>query len=241
VQGYRYLGSSVSGKLKKDEDFMIAIIVGCGRIGAELGYRLFKRGHDVSIIDNVPASFNNLPADFEGRVHEGDAINQDVLVRAGIEHCDVVAAVTNNDALNMIVSHVAKTEFNVSNIVARNYDPHVRDLFETFGIQVVSSTSWGSQRIEELMYHSEARTVFSAGNGEVEVYELSIPEYWNGKKVGELIPCDECRPIAVTRAGKAFLANTTTELQNGDLLSVAATFEGIEETRKVLKNSAKEA
>ena len=220
---------------------MKAIVVGCGRIGAELGYRLFKRGHDVSIIDNVPASFNNLPADFEGRVHEGDALNQDVLIRAGIEHCDVIAAVTNNDALNMVVSHVAKSEFNVTNIIARNYDPHVRELFEVFGIQVVSSTSWGAQRLEELMYHSEARTVFSAGNGEVEVYELTIPKEWNGKTVDQLIPCDDCKPIAITRAGQAFLANTSSVLQSGDLLSVAATFDGIEETRKVLQNSTEEA
>jgi len=220
---------------------MKAIIVGCGRIGAELAYRLFKRGHDVSIIDNVPASFNNLPADFEGRVHEGDALNQDVLIRAGIEHCDVVAAVTNNDAMNMVVSHIAKTEFKVANVVARNYDPHVRELFETFGIQVVSSTSWGAQRIEELMYHSEARTVFSAGNGEVEVYELTITPEWSGKKIEQLIPCDDCRPIAITRAGKAFLADTETVLQAGDFLNVAATFDGIEETRRILHNPVKEA
>lgn len=220
---------------------MKAIVVGCGRIGAELGYRLFKRGHDVSIIDNVPASFNNLPADFEGRVHEGDALNQDVLIRAGIEHCDVIAAVTNNDALNIVVSHVAKSEFNVANIIARNYDPHVRELFEVFGIQVVSSTSWGAQRLEELMYHSEARTVFSAGNGEVEVYELTIPKEWEGKTVGELIPCEDCKPIAITRAGKAFLADAFSVLQSADLLNVAATFDGIEETRKVLQKSVKEA
>ena len=220
---------------------MKAIVVGCGRIGAELSYRLFKRGHEVSIIDNVSASFNNLPADFGGQVHEGDALNQDVLIRAGIDHCDVLAAVTNNDALNMVVSHVAKTAFNVSNVVARNYAPHTREFFEVFGIQVVSSTSWGSQRIEELMYHSDARTVFSAGNGEVEVYELSIPTGWSGKKIAELIPCDDCRPIAITRAGKAFLANSETVLQDGDFLNVAATFDGIEETRRVLDNRAKEA
>ena len=220
---------------------MKAIIVGCGRIGAELAYRLFKRGHEVSIIDNVPASFNNLPADFEGRVHEGDALNKDVLIRAGIEHCDVVAAVTNNDALNMVISHIAQTEFKVDNVVARNYDPHVRELFETFNIQVVSSTSWGAQRIEELMYHSEARAVFSAGNGEVEVYELTITKGWEGKTIKDLIPCDDCRPIAITRAGKAFLANESTVLKGGDFLNVAATFDGIEETRKMLNKKSQEA
>jgi trk system potassium uptake protein TrkA len=220
---------------------MKAIIVGCGRIGAELAYRLYKRGHEVSIIDNVPASFNNLQADFEGRVNEGDALNRDVLIRAGIENCDVLAAVTNNDALNLVVSHIAKVEFNVGNVIARNFDPHARELFEVFGIQFISSTSWGAQRIEELMYHSEAKAVFSAGNGEVEVYELPINKVWDGKKISELIPCDDCRPLAITRAGKAFLANSTTIMQDGDILSVAATFEGMEETRKVFHKKVQEA
>lgn len=220
---------------------MKAIVVGCGRIGAELAYRLFKRGHDVSIIDNVPASFNNLPADFKGRVHEGDALNQDVLLRAGVQNCDVLAAVTNNDALNVVVSQIAKSEYNVPNVVARNYNPHVRELFEVANIQVVGSTSWGAQRIEELMYHSEARTVFSAGNGEVEVYELTIPKNWEGKIIEELIPCADCKPIAVTRAGRAFLPELTTVLHEGDLLNIAATFDGIEETRKKLSASPKEA
>lgn len=220
---------------------MKAIIVGCGRIGAELAYRLFKRGHEVSIIDNVPASFNNLQADFEGREHEGDALNYDVLIRAGIENCDVLAAVTNNDALNLVVSHIAKTEFNVDNVVARNFDPHVRELFEVFGIQFISSTSWGAQRIEELMYHSEARAVFSAGNGEVEVYELTVTCEWDGKKISDLITCEDCRPVAVTRAGTAFLANGSTMLKEGDILSVAATFDGIEITRNALKKNIQEA
>ena len=130
------------------------------------------------------------------------------LIRAGIAHCDVLAAVTNNDALNLVVSHIAKTDFHIPTVVARNYDPQVREFFETFDIQVVSSTSWGTQRIEELMYHSEARAVFTAGNGEVEVYELAIPSEWSGKTVGDLIPCEDCKPIAITRAGKAFLGRS---------------------------------
>jgi trk system potassium uptake protein len=220
---------------------MKAIVIGCGRIGAELAYRLYKRGHDVSVVDNVAASFANLPADFQGRIHEGDALNQDVLIRAGIQTCDVLAAVTNNDALNMVVSHIARTEYKVSNVIARNYNPHTRELFEVFDIQVVSSTSWGAQRIEELMYHSEARTIFSAGNGEVEIYELVIPAAWAGKTVEQLIPCSDCKPLAVTRGGRAFIPDNSTVLLERDLLNVAATFDGIEETRKNLVSSPKEA
>jgi trk system potassium uptake protein TrkA len=91
------------------------------------------------------------------------------------------------------------------------------------------------------MYHSEARTVFSAGNGEVEVYELAMDKNWDGKTIADLIPCDDCRPIAITRYGKAFLADRSTVLKEGDLLSVAATFDGIEETRQIMHQFAKEA
>lgn len=220
---------------------MKSIVIGCGRIGAELAYRLYKKGHDVSVVDNVAASFGNLPTDFQGRIHEGDALNQDILIRAGIQTCDVLAAVTNNDALNMVVSHIARTEYNVGNVVARNYNPNVREFFEVFDIQVVSSTSWGAQRIEELMYHADARTVFSAGNGEVEIYELTIPETWDGKTISDLIPCSDCKPIAVTRGGKASIPENSTVLRKGDILNVAATFEGIEETRKRIVSSKKEA
>lgn len=214
---------------------MKIIVVGCGRIGAELAYSLFKRGHQVSVVDDNVNSFNNLPPDFEGKHQEGDAMNQDVLLRAGIQNCDALAAVTNNDTLNAVVSHIAKTEFNVPNIVARNYDPHLRPVFEAFNIQIISSTSWGAQRIEELLIDAEGRTVFSAGNGEVEIYEIKIPNAWNGKNVGDLVTCTDCKWLAITRAGSAFLPEENSVLHSGDILTVAATFNGITETRENLR------
>jgi branched-chain amino acid aminotransferase len=71
---------------------MKVIVVGCGRFGSELAYRLYKSGHEVAIVDAIPEAFNILPVDFRGRLIEGDALNQDVLHRAGIEHADALAA-----------------------------------------------------------------------------------------------------------------------------------------------------
>jgi len=210
---------------------MNIIVVGCGRIGVELAYNLYKRGHEVSVIDAVPAALNNLPADFNGRTQEGDALNQDVLERAGIKTCDGLAAVTNSDALNAAVSHIAKVCYHVPTVIARNYDPHLRAIFEAFGIQDVSSTAWGAQRLEELLYHSDVKTVFSAGNGEIEVYEIVIPAWWDGHPLSDLMTCSDCRPIALTHAGKAILPESDVIVRAGDLLNVVATFDGIETTR----------
>ena len=213
---------------------MKIIIVGCGRIGVELAYSLYKRGHEVSVIDSVAAALNNLPPDFNGRTQEGDALNQDVLERAGIKTCDGLAAVTNSDALNAAVSHLAKVIYNVPTVIARNYDPHLRAIFEAFGIQDVSSTAWGAQRVEELLYHSDAKTVFSAGNGEVEIYELAIPDAWDGHLLKDLMICADCRPVALTHAGKAQLPEMDMLVNAGDVLTVAATFDGIETTRNFI-------
>lgn len=210
------------------------IIIGCGRVGAELAYRLFKKGHNISVIDQVAAAFDNLPPDFLGRTVEGEALNQTVLRRAGIESADGLAAVTNSDPLNAIVAHIARISFNIPNIVVRNFDPHYRSLHEAFGLQVISSSSWGAQRIEELLYHSEMRTVFSAGNGEVEIYEFTIPEVWSRRSLDELLPDEGCIPIASTRAGQAVLINEEYILQEKDVILVSATFEGITSLRSRL-------
>ncbi len=213
---------------------MKIIVVGCGRLGTELAYGLYQLGHDVAVIDNVAAAFHSLPADFKGRLHEGDAMTQEVLSRAGIQSADALAAVTNSDALNMIVGHVARTVFHIPRVVARNFDPSLRELFESFGLQVISSTTWGAQRLEEMIVHPEVHVVFSAGNGEVEIYEFAVPPSWDGRKISDLITCDNCMVIALTRVGKAVLPNPDTLLMSGDILHVSATNEGVEQVRKAL-------
>lgn len=215
---------------------MKVLVVGCGRLGAELAGRLFQRGHEVSVIDIDERSFAKLPSNFEGRLSEGEAINRDVLHRAGIDRADAVAAVTDSDVLNAVVGHLARTYYHVPNVVVRNYDPRYRPIIEAFGLQLISSLSWGAQRIEEMIYHGDVKAVFSAGNGEVEVYEIGIPETWSGQTVADFISNEACMPVSVTRAGKAVLPSANMVLETGDVLHISATLDGIEALRKRLLN-----
>jgi len=213
---------------------MKVIIVGCGRMGSDLAYRLFKRGHDVSVVDPQQSAFNNLPGDFEGRLNEGDALSQDVLHRAGIETAEAVAVVTNSDALNVVIGHVARTVYNVSNVVVRNFDPITRPLIEAFNLQIISAISWGAQRMEELIIHNEVRTVFSAGNGEIEIYEFQITPGWDGRILGDLIDPQQARVVSLARAGIAVLPQDDTVIKRDDVILVSATFEGAEDVRNRL-------
>ena len=205
---------------------MKVIVVGCGRFGAELSARLFLAGHDVSVIDRDARAFAKLPDSFAGRLNEGDAINRDILHRAGVESADSIAVVTDSDVMNAVVGHLAQSVYNVPNVVVRNHDPIYRPILEAYGLQAVSAMSWGAQRIEELLYDRDAQTVFSAGNGEVEIYELAIPEFWSGRTVGDLLAGEECMPVAVTRAGRAVLPTSNMTLHTGDVLHISATQKG---------------
>ncbi|HMK08111.1 MAG TPA: TrkA family potassium uptake protein [Anaerolineales bacterium] len=203
------------------------IVVGCGRVGSELANRLHAAGHEVCVVDPEATAFANLGPGFRGRTIQGEVLNQHVLRRAGIETADGVAAVTNSDSLNAVVAHAARVIFRVPNVVARNYDPRRRAVFEAFGLQVISSTSWGAQRMEELLHHGELLSVFSAGNGEVEVYEVTIPAAWAGRRLGDLTREGVCG-VAHTRAGRASLPEAELRLEEGDIVDVSATLEGME-------------
>jgi len=218
---------------------MNLIVVGCGRVGAELSYRLFKGGHQVIVVDSNRESFNRLHADFRGRTLEGEGLAENVLDRAGIKEADGLAAVTNSDTLNAVVAHTAHTFYHVPVVVARNYDPNLRVVIEAFGLQTVSSTFWGAQRVEELLINPSQRVVFSAGNGEVEVYEISIPEAWSGRTLGELLqPLEQCYAVAVTRAGRSSLPDMTMQLQTGDMVNVSSTYDGISTLTSRLSSKA---
>ena len=215
------------------------IVIGCGRVGAELAHHLFKNGHQVVVVDVNKDAFNRLHPDFRGRTLEGEGLAENVLERAGVREADGLAAVTNSDALNAVVSHAAREFFDVPVVVARNYDPSLRGLIEAFGLQTVGSTTWGAQRVEEMLINPSEKVVYSAGNGEVEIYEIRIPEEWNDHTLGELMgSLKQCRLVALTRAGRSSLPDADTKLHTGDLLNVSSTFEGIGELTACLSRKA---
>lgn len=214
------------------------IVIGCGRVGAELSYRLFKNGHQVVVVDSNKDAFNRIHSEFHGRTVEGEALSADTLKRAGMDNADGVAVVTNSDTMNAVIGHTIRMHYpQVKQVLVRNYDPAMREMLEAFGLQIVSSTAWGAERLQELLIDPSFRAVFSAGNGEVELYEMYIPESWNGRTVSDLvIGCKNTIVVAaLTRAGRAELPTPEAMLKSGDVLTVSSTLEGVTALRARLQ------
>lgn len=124
---------------------MNILIVGCGRVGANLVRQLDEAGHDVAVLDDEVDSLKRLSEfddyDFTGVGVVGVPIDVDVLRKAGIETCDAVAAVTNNDNINIMVAQIARDIFHVKKAVARVSDPSCNRTFrEQFQLDTVCPT-----------------------------------------------------------------------------------------------------
>jgi trk system potassium uptake protein len=206
---------------------MKIMVIGCGRVGAELAIRLVDRGHRVTVIDRERSAFEILTADFRGHTVQGDVLAQGVLRRAGIEQVDGLAAVTNSDAVNAVVARTARTVYGVPNVVVRNYDPRWHPMHEVFGHPVVSSATWDAQRLDQLLCRGEVHAVFTAGAGEVAVYEVPVVDRWSSRSAREALGTGDWRLVGLTRDGRAMLAGDDLTIQRGDVLVVAATPDGI--------------
>ena len=214
---------------------MEIIVVGCGRVGAELAYGLYQRQHLVTVIDEEASAFETLPPDFRGKTVEGEVLAPDVLHRAGIETAQGLAAVTSSDSLNAVVAHLARSIYHIPNVVVRAYDPSQRPLLESFGLQFVSPSTWGAQRIEELLTGVTTEAILSAGNGEVEIYQYVVPAALSGRRADELNVEGERMVVALARAGKASLPGHTSRLAEGDVVFISATATGMASLHSQLK------
>lgn len=141
---------------------MQVIVIGCGRLGAELASSL-QGEHQVTVVDQHREAFDRLGTHFVGRTIQGDGMDRDALLRAGIETADGLAAVTASDNVNAVVARIAQSMFGVERVVARLYNPRRESIYRKLNIQTISSSAWGAHRIEELLIQPELRRPASDG------------------------------------------------------------------------------
>ena len=205
---------------------MNVIIVGCGRVGVELALSL-QKDHMVTVVDPDPRSFDRLGLHFSGRTVQGEGLDRDALVRAGIESAEALAAVTSSDNVNVIVARIARDLFHVKRVATRIYNPRRLPIYEKLNLQTVSSSSWGAHRIEQLLIHPALQSMVSAADGEVQIYEMAVPDEWAGHKMTDLVPGEVAIPVSVARGSRSFLPHPDLTLEAEDILQVSATSEGL--------------
>ena len=213
---------------------MRLLIIGCGRLGAGLGQLLATNGHSVTLVDKDPLAFEKLGEKFKGQRLVGVGFDRQVLVSAGIERADGLAAVTASDEANVVAARIARDIFHVPRVVARLYDVRQAEIYKRLGLQTIAPTNWGIQRISDLLLYSPLETTCAIGSGDVEVVEVELPLLLVGKTVRDITVASEIHLVSITRANKTFLPTLGTIFRAGDTLHLAVLTTSASRLREML-------
>ncbi|HYU57402.1 MAG TPA: TrkA family potassium uptake protein [Actinomycetota bacterium] len=204
------------------------VIMGCGRVGAELTVQLGKGGHSVSIIDKRPQAFDRLPPGFEARTIVGLGFDRETLEEAGIKEADAFIAVSNGDNSNIVSARIAREHYHVDKVIARIYDPRRADIYEKLNIPTIASVRWAARQIQFLLFHGREQLLDSLAGGSLFVLRIEVPAHLVGKPVSQVGTEGQVMVVGVDRGGTGFIPTPDSAFQEGDVMDVVVARDGME-------------
>jgi len=157
------------------------VIAGGGRIGRYIAADMVAKGHDVTVIERVASRCETLVTEYDVLVIEGDAGDVRYLEQAHVDRADVFVATTHEDDDNLVACQLAKIEFGVKRAISRVNTPKNVEIFETLGIEAVSSTRLISELLENEFSVGELIRLTSLRGGRVSLVEVRIPSLESGR------------------------------------------------------------
>lgn len=217
---------------------MFAIVVGGGKIGANVTRSLIENGKEVVVVERVQERADKLEEEFGHRVVHGDGTEIYVLETAGIARPpDLVVAVTGDDEDNLIIAQLARERYRVEKVIARVNDPRNQPHFDLLG---VSTTVCPTQRIMALIEHEvpehDLVHLLELRNENLEIIEVEVDAGCPcvGKAVDSIGLPSGSRLISVVREGEAEIADGSTVLQVGDQVLAILEPGRVDDVRRLL-------
>ena len=213
---------------------MKAIIVGCGKLGSGLARNLNKKGHRVTIIDTAPEAFGMLGKEFSGNTIVGIGFDRDILEEAEITQVDAIVACTKSDETNALIGRISRNIYKVPRVISRLYDPRKAEIYKSLGIQTICTTTWGIERVTEMLSYNQLDSVLSIGDSNVELVRIEVPALLDGKTVNELTLLGEVHVVAILRNNATFLPTMGTRFQHGDEIYIAVLTASVKRLKSLL-------
>jgi trk system potassium uptake protein TrkA len=200
---------------------MFVIIVGGGNTGSYLAKLLLDAGHIVKVVEERPLVLEKMEGEIPSEsILVGDGSSPQVLESAGVLQANVLAAVTGSDETNLVVTSLARFEFNVPRVIARLNNPKNAWLFTPeMGVDVaLNQADILARLVAEEMSLGDMMTLLKLRKGEYslieeKVHPLSLAV---NKTIRDIQIPDECVMVAIIRKNKLFIPHGDTLLQSAD-------------------------
>lgn len=215
------------------------IVVGCGRVGSRLALMLSNYENNVCVIDRDPRAFASLGRDFNGATFAGVGYDEDVLMKAGIDECDFLAAVTQSDNVNLMVVEIARRLYDVPHAVARLYNTGHERAYLQLGIDYVCGTALVAEEIFSKISSGLGDHITTLGDCEVVQFALDLSQTRSDYiKVSNLESRHKIRVCAFERADGEIssIPTPSSVLYHGDTVLVALRHGMIPEIAKYMQN-----
>ena len=127
------------------------VIMGCGRLGANLADYLYEQGHEVIVVDSDEDPFRKLSASYGGLTFISDATELETFDKLEIDEQTTMIVVTDSDNTNILISQVAREVYHVKTIICRLYDPQRECVYDEFHIDTICPTYLSVHRIVDIL------------------------------------------------------------------------------------------
>ncbi len=200
---------------------MYVIIVGGGNTGSFLAKMLLGGGHVVKVIEERSALLNKLQDEIPSdSIIVGDGSSPISLEEAGIKKANVLAAVTGSDETNLVVTSLARFEFNVPRVIARVNNPKNAWLFtQEMGVDVaLNQAEILARLVAEEMSLGDMMTLLKLRKGEYSLIEEKVHPLALvvNKPLRDMDLPSECVVVAIIRKSQLFIPHGDTLLQPAD-------------------------
>src|SRR3712207_9289413 len=95
-------------------------------------------------------------------------------MEAGIDQADRFAAVSSGDNSNILSARVVRETFDVSNVVARIYDPGRAEVYERLGIPTVATVRWTADQVLRRLLPAGSEPHWRDPSGAVRLMEGAV-------------------------------------------------------------------
>jgi trk system potassium uptake protein TrkA len=200
---------------------MFVIIVGGGNTGSHLANLLLEGGHSVKVIEERPALLEKIKCEIpEDAIIAGDGSSPQTLEAAGVLKANVLAAVTGSDETNLVITSLARFEFNVPRVIARVNNPKNAWLFTSeMGVDVaLNQADILARLVAEEMSLGDMMTLLKLRKGEYSLVEEKVHPLSPAatKELRELKIPSECVIVALIRKNQLVIPHGDTVLQPAD-------------------------
>ncbi len=200
---------------------MQVLIVGGGKVGSYLASLLLEEHYHVRLIELREEELQRLRRELPAEtVIHGNGTEPDTLEAAGIATADVMAAVTGSDEVNLVITNLARFEYDVPRTIARVNNPKNAWMFTpAMGVDVaLNQADLMGRLIAEEMSLGDMMTLLKLRKGQFSLIEERIaPESpAAGKPVSELRLPEQCSLVAVIRKGELLIPRGDLVLRPAD-------------------------